>query len=177
MNKKAVIGAIILAIMAGLTAWQASGSVVTGIIAALVPVAALFPTSYKPPISPAVALLAMALVTAPACGPTTWQGAVLRTADGLRAGSELTASLMAKASAAELAKCEAKSGKGSAACKAVAAKIIKRLRVWQDAVRPAIRSLMAAMVQLYKDLPPKPAPPRKLPPPRIIVPAIPGGTP
>jgi hypothetical protein len=153
MNHRAIIGAAIVAVIAGLTAWQASGSVITGIVAGLVPIAALFPTSYKPPTTPAVALLALAIVATPSCGPTTWQGAVLRTADGLRAGSKLTASLMAKASEDELKKCEAKSGKGSDACKAVARKIVKRLKVWQGAVRPAIRSLMAAMVQLYNDVP------------------------
>ena len=43
MNYKAIIGALILALAAGLAAWQATGSIVSGIIAACVPLAALFP--------------------------------------------------------------------------------------------------------------------------------------
>jgi hypothetical protein len=129
----------------------------------------------KPPTSPAVALLALALLGAPACGPTTWQGAVLRTADGLRAGAKMTASMMATASRAELQKCEASHGKGSAPCKLVAAKIVARLRVWQDKVRPAVRSLMAAMVQLYKDVPARPRPRLRAAPRPRLAPA--GGAP
>jgi len=185
-NEKIKLAASILAGLSGLFALSAVGDVIPAAYhkwAALAVAGTAYIAQWlesriparnsdgKAPTAPVAGLLVLALVAVPACGPTTWQGAVLRTADGLRAGSNLTASLMAKASRDELTKCEAKSGKGSAPCKAVAVKIIRRLRVWQGIVRPAVRSLMAAMVQLYKDIP---APPRPRPRPR---PATAGATP
>ncbi len=69
MNHRAIIGAAIIAVIAGLGAWQTSGSVVTGIIAALVPLAALFPTSYRPGATALSLGLIAALTLSAGCDP------------------------------------------------------------------------------------------------------------
>jgi hypothetical protein len=99
-----------------------------------------------------VVLLMLSAFAVSACSPTDWKDASIRSADGLRAGGQLTASLMADASQKELAKCEGEHGAGAKACAPVAAKILKRLRIWQHGVRPAERVAVSALLSMYREI-------------------------
>lgn len=106
--------------------------------------------------SAALTMAALALCWAlSACGPTTWQDAVIRTADVLTLATEKTVpDLMAAASRKQADTCIAKHPKGSKELKACIAPILKRLRVWQDKVRPALRVTIKALVALYDEFKP-----------------------
>jgi hypothetical protein len=73
MKPITIFAVFVAALVAGLGAWQASGSVVSGIIAALLPVAGALPSPVWPKKSPLIPLLALALISAPACAGAEWR--------------------------------------------------------------------------------------------------------
>jgi hypothetical protein len=59
--------------------------------------------------------------------------------------------LMAAQGRKQADECVAKHPKGSAELKSCLAPILKRLKVWQDKVRPALRVTIKALVALYDE--------------------------
>ncbi len=116
---------------------------------------------------PAAALALVFLLGASACGPTTWQEGVVRTADSMReATSKTIPGLMKLEGDKQFAKCKAMQGEPRKEC---LGKLAAWLKAWHVA-RAALQTTIQALDNLYQNFK---DPQKAAPLPAPVVPARP----
>ena len=173
-----ILAVFVAAVAAGLAAWQSSRSIVSGVLAAFIPIMGALPSPVfkpkpelpKPPAAPltrlgvALPLLFLGAFTISACGPVTWKSVTIRGADTVDVLRVKTIPpLMAAGALADEKKCVAEhpAGYKRSACMVV---IIKRLAAWKFA-RAIMGSLVLALKNIYDAKPAPGAQPKVKPDP------------
>lgn len=138
MSPLKIIAVIVAALGAGLGAWQASGSVVTGVIAALAPVALALPSPVYKPKAGALLVFLLPLAACSNLAPGYRALVVVKKA-GDKTGQTIAAVCKAKR-----IQCQAKHKDDKPALMACITPCHEALKVWVQKVKPAVNAAQKA---------------------------------